>query len=115
MISLQLALGLVCRLRSRYLLLVVRDAARAQDYNRIAWVMGRALEELKLWAGSLEDMPEQPMLKHLRRADFVLECDATDHALGAFVVKAPTGSPSASASTTAFVRTKRGGARCSAR
>ena len=90
-ISLQLALGLVCRLRSRYLLLAVRDAARAQDYNRVVTLAGRALEEVALWACSLEDMREQPMHKHLRRADFVLECDASDHALGAIVVKAPDG------------------------
>lgn len=29
------------------------------------------------------------MHKHLRRADWVLECDASDHALGAIVVTAP--------------------------
>ena len=88
-LSLQLASGLVCRLRSRYLLLAIRDAARVQDYNRVVPIIGRALEELRLWAGSLEHLPEAPMHKHLRRADWVLECDASDHALGAIVVTAP--------------------------
>ena len=32
-LPLQLASGLECRLRSRYLLLAIRDAARVQDHN----------------------------------------------------------------------------------
>jgi len=34
---------------------------------------------------------EEPMHKHLRRPDFVLECDASDHALGAILVSSPEG------------------------
>ena len=91
-LSLQLSLGLVCRLRSRYLLLAVRDAARAQNYNAVVPIRGRALDELHLWAGSLTHLPEEPMYTHMRRADYVLECDASDHALGAIVVSAPQSS-----------------------
>ena len=91
-LPLQLSLGLVCRLRSRYLLLAVRDAAQAQNYNTVVPLLGRALDELHLWAGSLTHLPEEPMYKHMRRADYVLECDASDHALGAIVVPAPQSS-----------------------
>ena len=43
-----LASGFVCRLRSRYLLVAIRDAARDQDYNRVEPISGRDLEELRL-------------------------------------------------------------------
>ena len=91
-LSLQLSLGLVCRLRSRYLLLAVRDAARAQNYNAVVPIRGRALDELHLWADSLTHLPDEPMYTHMRRAHYVLECDASDHALGAIVVSAPQSS-----------------------
>ena len=54
-------------------------------------ILGRALDELRLWASSLSHLPEEPMYKHMRRADYVLECDACDRALGAVVVTAPQG------------------------
>jgi len=88
-LSPQLSLDLVCRLRSRYLLLAIRDAAQAQNYSMVVPILGRALDELHLWAGSLTHLPEEPMYAHMRRADYVPECDASDHALGAIVVTAP--------------------------
>jgi hypothetical protein len=85
----QLALGLVCRLRSRYLMLAVRAAAVASNYNIFVEVSGRALDELELWRDQASSMTEAPMHVHRRRPDYVLKCDASDHALGAIVVKAP--------------------------
>jgi len=90
-LSMQLALGLVCRLRSRYLLLAVRRAAIEGNYNLIVAVHGRALDELELWREQATTLAASPMHVHLRRPDFVLECDASDHALGAIIVKAPNG------------------------
>jgi len=57
-ISLQLALGLVCRLRSRYLLHLVRDAVRAGDYRGFTTLGERAADETVLFAyqpNSVED------------------------------------------------------------
>ena len=88
-LSMQLALGLVCRLRSRYLMLAVRAAAVASNYNIFVEVSGRALDELELWRDQASSMTEAPMHVHRRRPDYVLKCDASDHALGAIVVKAP--------------------------
>jgi hypothetical protein len=90
-VSMQLALGLICRLRSRYLMLAVRDAAVAGDYNMCVSITGRALDELALWRDKLTTLREAPMHTHLRQPDFVLECDASDHALGAILVSSPSG------------------------
>ena len=75
------ALGLVCRLRSRYLLHSVRDAARANDYRVYTTLNARAAAEAELFARQLDSLKAQPMHKHMRRADYVLHCDASDHAL----------------------------------
>ena len=91
-LSLQLSLGLVCRLRSRYLLLAIRDSARALNYNTAVFIVGRALVELRLWAGPLSHLPEEPMYTRMRRADYAHGCDASDHAPGPIVVTAPQGS-----------------------
>jgi hypothetical protein len=32
---------------------------------------------------------DQPMHKHKRKADYVMHCDASDHALTAIIIKAP--------------------------
>ena len=87
--SLQLALGLVCRLRSRYLLHSVRDAARTNDYRGYTTLNARAAAEAELFAHQLDSLEAQPMHKHMRRADYVLHCDASDHALAAIVTVAP--------------------------
>ena len=44
----RLSLGLICRLRSRYLMLTVKPAATAGRYNTITSVHGRALDKLIL-------------------------------------------------------------------
>jgi hypothetical protein len=88
-ISLQLALGLVCRLRSRYLLHSVRDAARTGDYSGFTVLSERAAEEAELFGYQLDTFRDQPMHKHKRKADYVMHCDASDHALAAIVIKAP--------------------------
>jgi len=88
--SMQLALGLVCRLRSRYLLHSVRDAARANDYRGYTMLNARAAAEAELFARQLDSLEAQPMHKHMRRADYVLHCDASDHALAAIITVAPS-------------------------
>jgi len=87
-ISMQLALGLVCRLRSRYLLHSVRDAARANDNRGYTMLNARAAAEAKLFAHQLDSLEAQPMHKHMRRAEYVLHCDASDHALAAIITVA---------------------------
>jgi hypothetical protein len=88
-ISLQLALGLVCRWRSRYLLLSVRDAARAGDYRGFTMLHERAAEEVELFAYQLGSFEDQPMHKYKCKADYVMHCDASDHTLAAIIIKAP--------------------------
>ena len=89
-ISIQLALGLVCRLRSRYLLHSVREAARAGDYRGVTGLCSRAMDEVKLFATQVDALEEQPMHKHKRKANYVMHCDASDHALAAIITEAPT-------------------------
>ena len=86
-VSLELALGIICRIRSRYLLLTVAAAARVGNYSLIVSIRDRALSELRLWAGSLSHIPERPMRASLRPPDVVIESDASDHALGAIVTE----------------------------
>ena len=88
-ISLQLALGLVCRLRSRYLLHSVRGTVRAGDYRGFTTLGERAADETALFAYQLNSFEDQPMHKHKRKADYVIHCDASDHALAAIIIKAP--------------------------
>ena len=57
-ISLQLALGLVCRLRSRYLLNSVRDAARTGNYSGFTVLSGRAAEEAELFGYQLDTLKD---------------------------------------------------------
>jgi len=86
-ISLELALGIACRIRSRYLLLTIAAAARSGNYNLMVTIRDRALSELRLWAGSLSHIPERPMHASLRPPDVVIESDASDHALGAIITE----------------------------
>ena len=88
-LSMRLALGLICRLRSRYLMLTVKPAATAGRYNMTTSVHGRALDELMLWCDTASSLGESPMQPHLRPIDYTIEADASDHALGAIVVSAP--------------------------
>jgi len=52
--SMKLALGLVCRLRSRCLLHSVRDAARANDYCGYTMLNARAAVEAEIFARQLD-------------------------------------------------------------
>ena len=90
--SMQLAYGIKCRTRSRYLLLAVRLAlAGSPDYDAFVAPGARALEELALWGADIDTSARQPMHVHLRRPDFIIECDASDSALAGIVVRAPEG------------------------
>jgi DNA-binding winged helix-turn-helix (wHTH) protein len=77
--------------RSRYVLLAFTAAARAQDYNMLVNVPERPLRELELWARGIEKFERQPLHRHLRRPDVVLECDASATAVAAVGVRAPGG------------------------
>ena len=90
-LSLQLSLGLVCRLWCRYLNLSVREAARLEEYDRQVTLGAKARGELERWLRELDALPERAMHVHLRKATYVLHCDASDHALGAIVVAGPQG------------------------
>ena len=89
-ISLQLSLGLVCRLRTRHLIHAVREAARANNYSTKVELGERAAAELAHWQGDLNGMPATPMHAHRREADVKVHCDASDHALAAIVVRSPS-------------------------
>ena len=82
----QLAFGLVCRLRSRYLQLAIRGAAQSGHYGMIVPVDGRARSEVELWLRDLDTMTPRPMHEHQRRANVTLHCDASDSAVAAIVV-----------------------------
>ena len=80
----------MCRLRSRYLLFSVRDAARRGDYSGFTALNARAAGDASLFAGQVDTLVDQPMHKHLRKADYVPHCDASDNALATIIVSAPT-------------------------
>ena len=61
-LSCELALGLIARLRSRYLILSTRAAATAQRYNDRIVGSDKALAELLLWKHDLRSMPPQPFV-----------------------------------------------------
>lgn len=88
-LSCELALGLVARLRSRYLILSTRAAATSQRYDDRIAGNDKALAELLLWKRELSSLPPQPFTRHRRPLDYVLVSDASDHALGALVRRSP--------------------------
>ena len=90
-LSLQLSLGIVCRLWCRYLNLSVRDASRLGEYDRRVALCPKARGELERWLRELDSLKERAMHVHKRKATYVLHCDASDHALGAIVVAGPHG------------------------
>ena len=77
-------------LRSRYLTRCLVPAARAQNNFLRITVRGRAFGELNFWINNLRSIKPQPMQPHVRRADVVVDCDASDSALAGIVVRAPT-------------------------
>ena len=81
--SMQIALGLVCRVRSRYILTCVRPAAAARRYGMLVPVSARARGEIELWAGELEQLPLMPLTVHTLAVDFRLEADASATAAAA--------------------------------
>jgi hypothetical protein len=51
--------------------------------------LARAADETTLFAYQLNSFEDQLMHKHKRKADYVIQCDASDHALAAIIIKAP--------------------------
>jgi hypothetical protein len=82
-LSMQTALGLVCRVRSRYIANCIRPAARVQQYSMIVAVSERARHEIELWARDLRALPLMPLTPHLRCPDFRLDADASATATAA--------------------------------
>jgi hypothetical protein len=82
-LAMQTGLGLVCRVRSRFINLSILPAARAQRYNMIVPVLTNARREIDLWADGLRSLPFMPLTPHRRRPDFRLEADASATAAGA--------------------------------
>ena len=63
---------------------------RAPGTTAVFTVLGeRAASETALFAYQLSSFKDQPMHKHKRKADYVMHCDASDHALAAIIIKAP--------------------------
>ena len=90
--SMHLALGITCRIRSRYLNLFVKLALLAgRTYDGTMAVTDRALAELHLWERDAATAGRRPMHEYLRAPDYVLHCDASDSALAGIVVQAPEG------------------------
>ena len=89
--SMQPALGLICRIRSRYLTLSMLPAAHRQQYGMVIKVSERAIIELTTWAHRVRHLPRMPLHQHLRRPDIVLECDASARAVAGIVVSVSAG------------------------
>ena len=87
--SMQLALSLVCRLRCRYLLITVKPAAQTGDYSGLVMVTDKALGEVGFFYGNIDKFEDQAMHEHVPKADYALECGASDHALGTTVTTLP--------------------------
>ena len=58
--AMQSALGLVCRIRSRYVLLCIVPAAAAVNYSMLVGVPERARTEIELWTNDLRELPVMP-------------------------------------------------------
>jgi len=87
----QPALGLVCRLRCRYILLALLPAAHAQNYSMFVPAMERAVREIELWAGDLDHLERQPLQCLSRAPGVVLRCDASATAVAAITVSVDGG------------------------
>jgi hypothetical protein len=72
------------------LLFSVRDAARRGGYSSFTALNARAADLASQFADQVDTPVDQPMHKHLRKADCVLHCDASDNALVTIIVSAPT-------------------------
>jgi len=80
--SAQLAYGIECCIRPRYLPLAVRLALEVNpDYSACVALGARVLVELALWGADVDTFARQPMHAHPRRPDFIIECGASDSAL----------------------------------
>ena len=64
--AMQSALGLVCRIRSRYLLHCIAPAAAAMNYSMLVDVPERARAEIELWANDLRELPVMPLTPTLQ-------------------------------------------------
>mmetsp|Transcript_11017 Transcript_11017/g.23048 ORF Transcript_11017/g.23048 Transcript_11017/m.23048 type:complete len:616 (-) Transcript_11017:203-2050(-) len=92
LLSMQLALGLVVRLRSRYLLQSIRSASAAQDWRRLVQLSTRARGEVLRWLVDVTTLKPQPLHPHrVSSFDFELQVDTSDFATGGVVTRTPSG------------------------
>jgi hypothetical protein len=89
--SMHLALGLVCRLRSRYLLLSIRQAAVDGSWGATVYLSPRALEEVLFWIYDLHSLTPQPLRPHMLVPTFFAEADTSDSACAAIITRTPAG------------------------
>ena len=89
--SMTLAFGMVCRLRSRYLLSFCRDACTSGLWDSRYPLFRRAIEELLWWRDNLTSIRPRSILSYLRKPDFTLSADASDSAMAAWLERTPDG------------------------
>ena len=90
-LAMQLALGIACRLRSRFLLKCVEDVAIVGDWNRLVALFPAAIKEVNFWLRDLDSLAPQPVHPLKRRPSFVMECDTSDSASAGILLRAPGG------------------------
>ena len=73
----------------------MRPAAVAQRYNQLVPLVGRAHEEIGIWARQLRQLPVMPLTPHMRRPSWRLDADASDSATAALLFDLRSGAPSA--------------------
>ena len=89
--SMTLAFGMVCRLRSRYLLSTCRDACVSGRWDSRFLLPHRAIKELLWWLANLTSIRPRDIRSYLRKPDFVLSADASDTAMAAWLERTPDG------------------------
>ena len=89
--SLTLALGVVCRLRSRYMLSACRSASISQNWDVTLPLPFRARDEVKWWVHNLAIIKPRKFNSFLRKPSFRLTADASDSAQAAWLDMRPGG------------------------
>ena len=90
--SLSLALGIVCRLRCRYLLACCQSACVSGRWDDPVPISSRARAEIDWWLDHIRDLRPQPIHAFARKPDFRMSADASDSAQAAWLERTPEGS-----------------------
>mmetsp|Transcript_26121 Transcript_26121/g.35943 ORF Transcript_26121/g.35943 Transcript_26121/m.35943 type:complete len:475 (-) Transcript_26121:37-1461(-) len=89
--SLSLALGVVCRLRSRYMLLACRPACISENWDAPVVLSEQALAEVSWWIRNLSSIRPRRIDAFLRKPSFRPTADASDSAQAAWLDLTPAG------------------------